>query len=228
MTGIQDNPGAAHRVRLAVVDDHALFRAGLISLLDEMREFQVVGEAGDGQGAVDLVQRLHPDVLLLDVNMPIMSGVQAVQAIRSLPRPEQCRILMLTISKSEEDLLGAISAGADGYLLKSAEPDELRKAIQLVQQGLSVLSPQVTRQVLRAAMSADQSRVAESGLSSREMEVLGCLANGMTTAQISARLFISENTVKTHVRHILEKLEASNRAEAVSKAVHMGLINAGS
>jgi DNA-binding NarL/FixJ family response regulator len=217
-------PRTLPTIRLAVVDDHALFRAGLISLIGEMPEFEVVGEAGDGQEALQLVKRARPDVLLLDVNMPVMGGVETVSALRSLPKNEQCRILMLTISKSEEDLLGAIAAGADGYLLKSAEPEELRKAIRLVHQGLSVLSPQVTRQVLRAAMAGETSRPAESGLSSREMEVLECLAQGKTTAQIAAKLFISENTVKTHVRHILEKLEASNRAEAVSKAVQTGLI----
>jgi two-component system, NarL family, nitrate/nitrite response regulator NarL len=212
------------KVRLAVVDDHALFRAGLISLLNEMQGFQVVGEAADGQGALDLVRRLKPEVILLDVNMPGMSGVETVRALRNLSQSDQCRVIMLTISKSEEDLLGAIAAGADGYLLKSAEPEELQKAILLVRQGLSVLSPQVTRQVMRAVVSGDQNRVPDSGLSSREMEVLNCLAQGKTTVQIASDLFISENTVKTHVRHILEKLEASNRAEAVSKAVQMGLI----
>lgn len=212
------------RTHLVVVDDHALFRAGLISLLGEMPEFQVVGEAGDGQAALEVIRRVRPDVLLLDVNMPLMGGVDVVRAIRCLPQSDQCRILMLTISKSEEDLLGAISAGADGYLLKSAEPDELRKAILLVTQGMSVLSPQVTRQVLRAAVSGEANRSSDSGLSSREMEVLECLAHGRTTSQIAGELFISENTVKTHVRHILEKLEASNRAEAVSKAAQMGLI----
>ncbi len=211
-------------IRIAVVDDHALFRAGLISLLEDMPEFMVVGEAGDGLHALDLIRSKHPEVLLLDVNMPGMSGVETVRAIRSLPASEQCRILMLTISKSEEDLLGAITAGADGYLLKSVEPDELRKGVIFVHQGLSVLSPQVTRQVLRAAVSGDSTFVAENTLSSREMEVLICLAQGKTTMQIARELYISENTVKTHVRHILEKLEASNRAEAVSKATQMGLI----
>jgi len=212
------------RVRLVVVDDHALFRAGLISLLSEMTEFQIIGEAGDGQAALEIVRRLKPDLLLLDVNMPDMSGVEVVQALKSLPQPDPCRVIMLTISKSEEDLLGAIAAGADGYLLKSAEPEELRKAILLVHQGLSVLSPQVTRQVLKAATSNDLRHAGESDLSGREMEVLACLAQGKTTNQIASELFISENTVKTHVRHILEKLEASNRAEAVSKATQMGLI----
>jgi DNA-binding NarL/FixJ family response regulator len=126
---------------------------------------------------------------------------------------------MLTIS-SEEDLLRQLRRAN----LLSAEPDELRKAIQLVHQGLSVLSPQVTRQVLRAVAHGDMERGAESGLSGREMEVLACLSQGKTTTQIAGELYISENTVKTHVRHILEKLEASNRAEAVSKATQMGLI----
>jgi DNA-binding NarL/FixJ family response regulator len=209
------------KVRLAVVDDHALFRAGLISLLSEMAEFQIVGEAGDGESAVELVRRVQPDIVLLDVNMPGMGGVEVVRALRK--SKVACKILMLTISKSDEDLFGAITAGADGYLLKNAEPEELRKAILLLQQGMSVLSPHVTRTVLRA-VSADQGRPTELGLSSREMEVLDCLAQGKTTLQISSDLFISENTVKTHVRHILEKLQASNRAEAVSKALQMGLI----
>jgi DNA-binding NarL/FixJ family response regulator len=212
-------------IRLVVVDDHALFRAGLISLLGEMPGFRVVGEADDGKQALELVRKTRPDVLLLDVNMPGMGGVETVCALRALAKDEQCRILMLTISKSDEDLFGAIAAGADGYLLKNAEPDELARAIQLVYQGMSVLSPQVTRQVLSAVVAGDPGRDVESGLSTREMEVLACLARGRTTSQIAGELFISENTVKTHVRHILEKLEASNRAEAVSKAVQMGLIN---
>ncbi len=209
-----------NRIRLVVVDDHALFRAGLISLLGEMPEFQVVGEAGDGESAVEIIHEVQPDVVLLDVNMPGMGGVETV---RILKKRAQSRILMLTISKNEEDLLGAITAGADGYLLKNAEPEELRKSILLVHQGMSVLSPYVTRQVLQA-VNLDQARPPDMGLSSREMEVLECLAQGMTTAQIAEELFISENTVKTHVRHILEKLEAANRAEAVSKAIQMGLI----
>jgi DNA-binding NarL/FixJ family response regulator len=207
-------------IRLVVVDDHALFRAGLISLLSEMSEFLLVGEASDGEGAIDLVRKAKPDVVLMDVNMP---GIGGVEAVRQLRKSETCRILMLTISKNNEDLFGALSAGADGYILKDAEPDELRKTIGLVSQGMFVLSPQVTRQVVQA-IGSDQNKLQDSGLSSREMEVLDCLAQGKTTIQIARELFISENTVKTHVRHILEKLGASNRAEAVSKAIQMGLI----
>lgn len=208
------------QIRIVVVDDHALFRSGLISLLGEMAEFKVVGEAGNGQDALEIVRRTRPDLVLVDVNMPVMGGVETVQALK---KSEACKILMLTISKSDDDLFGAIAAGADGYLLKNASPEDLRKAILQVQEGMSVLAPDVTRQVLRA-VNAYQSHLPDIGLSSREMEVLECLAQGKTTAQISSELFISDNTVKTHVRHILEKLEASNRAEAVSKATQMGLI----
>jgi DNA-binding NarL/FixJ family response regulator len=203
-----------------VVDDHALFRSGLISLLKGMPEFQVVGEANNGREAVEIARQLDPDVVLLDVNMPIMGGVEAVKELKSIG---SYRILMLTISKNDEDLFGAVIAGADGYLLKNASPDELCKAILQVQQGLSVLSPEVTRKVM-SAIKTDPISLQDHGLSSREMEVLQCLAQGMTTAQISSELFISDNTVKTHVRHIMEKLDASNRAEAVSKAVQKGLI----
>lgn len=209
-----------NKLRLVVVDDHALFRAGLISLLNEMQEFAVVGEADNGSSAMDVILRERPDVVLLDVNMPVMGGVETV---RELKKGDSPKVLMLTISKSDEDLLGAISAGADGYLLKNSEPEELRKAILSVDQGMAVLAPQITRQVLNA-VSTEPVRFPESELSDRELEVLGCLARGRTTAQIASGLFISENTVKTHVRHILEKLEASNRAEAVSKAIQLGII----
>jgi len=207
-------------IRLVVVDDHALFRSGLISLLGSESDFQVVGEAGNGQEALEVVRRQRPDMVLLDVNMPAMGGVETVKALKEL---RDVRILMLTISKNDEDLLGAVSAGADGYLLKNADPEDLFKSIRYVYAGMSVLSPEVTRQVLRA-VNTDQVAAADRGLSSRELEVLQCLAGGKTTAQISAELFISDNTVKTHVRHILEKLEAANRAEAVSKAVQLGVI----
>ncbi|MEJ2303012.1 MAG: response regulator transcription factor [Anaerolineales bacterium] len=133
-------------VRLVVVDDHALFRAGLVNLLDQMPELEVVGEAGDGREALEEVQRKRPDVVLLDVNMPVMGGVETVEALKAI---DGIRILMLTISKHDEDLFGAIAAGADGYMLKSAEPEELRRAILLVSEGKSVLSPEVTRRVLQ-------------------------------------------------------------------------------
>lgn len=209
-----------NRIRLVVVDDHALFRAGLISLLSQMPEFEIVGEAGNGKEALVVIEQTCPDIVLVDVNMPVMGGIETVEAIKPLNR---AKIVMLTISKHDEDLFGAITAGADGYLLKNAEPDELRKAINLVYEGKSILSPEVTARVLKAVSNA-QGLPPAVGLSRREMEVLICLSQGMTSAQIASDLYITENTVKTHVRHILEKLEASNRAEAVSRAIQLGLI----
>lgn len=208
------------RIRIVVVDDHALFRAGLIGLLSDMQEFEVVGEASNGRDAIELIRIQKPDVVLLDVNMPGMSGVEVVEELK--PK-DKCSIIMLTISKNEEDLFGSINAGADGYLLKNAEPSELRKAILQVDEGKSVLSPEVTRQVMRVVANA-QGYLPDKGLSKRELEVLVHLSQGKTTSSISDDLFISENTVKTHIRHILEKLEAANRAEAVSKAIQMGFI----
>jgi DNA-binding NarL/FixJ family response regulator len=207
-------------LRLVVVDDHSLFRRGLVSLLVDMPEFKVIGEAGNGQEALSVIAELKPDIVLLDLNMPVMDGIETVAALRRAASDQ--RILMLTISQDDEDLLAAIRAGADGYLLKNTEPDELRKALLRVSQGQSVLSPEVTAPVLKAL--ARSSQIPKVLLSDRELEVMRCLAEGQTTLQIAARLFISENTVKTHVRHILEKLEASNRTEAVSKAIQMGLI----
>ena len=208
------------KIRIVVVDDHALFRAGLVSLLTTIPEFEIVGEAGDGREALSVVEKSKPDVVLLDVNMPVMGGVEMVEALHEKQQP---RILMLTISKHDEDLFGAIAAGADGYLLKDAEPEELRRAINHVAEGRSVLSPEVTGRVLKA-VSSSQGIPPEVALSKREMDVLRCLAKGMTSAQIASDLFISENTVKTHDRNILEKLEASNRAEAVSRAMQLGII----
>jgi len=203
-----------------VVDDHALFRAGLVSLLSQMPEFEVVGEAGDGRQALEGLPRTKPDVILLDVNMPRMNGIETVKALKDHP---EIHVIMLTISKHDEDLFGAIEAGADGYLLKNAEPGELQRAINLVVEGKSVLSPEVTGRVMKA-IGGLRGVLPEIRLSRRELDVLECLARGMTSTQIASGLFITENTVKTHVRHILEKLEAANRAEAVSKAIQLGII----
>lgn len=208
-------------LRLVVVDDHALFRRGLVGLLEDMPGFTVVGQAGDGQQALPLIEKIHPDVVLLDLNMPTMDGIATLRALRERRLP--VKVLMLTISQTDVDLLDAIRAGADGYLLKNTEPDDLRRAIRRVAEGQGALSPEVTGPILRAVSrpeTADQANL----LSERELEVLGCLVDGLTTQQISSRLFISENTVKTHVRHIFEKLEVSNRAKAVGKALQMGII----
>ena len=207
--------------RLVVVDDHTLFRRGLISLLKDMPGFAVAGDAGDGAQALEVIRRACPDLVLLDVNMPGMSGIEVLREIRhELPH---LPVLMLTISRDEESLLGAISAGANGFLLKNAEPEALRAVILRVLHGESVLSPEVTGQVFEAVRRLDRER-GRALLSSRELQLLDCMNRGLTTFEMSQELFISENTVKTHVRHILEKLHAHSRADAVSKASSLNLL----
>ncbi len=208
-------------VRMVVVDDHALFRRGLIGLLEDMPGLEVVGQAGDGQQALPLIEQLKPDLVLLDLNMPVMDGIATLNALKQRRLPP--KVLMLTISQDDSDLLDAIRAGADGYLLKNTEPEELRRAILRVVEGQGAISPEVTAPVLRA-LSQYAVQPATLVLSDRELDVLHCLVGGQTTQQMASSLFISENTVKTHVRHIFEKLEVSNRAEAVGKAMQMGLI----
>jgi DNA-binding NarL/FixJ family response regulator len=211
----------AARYRLVVVDDHALFRRGLVSLLGDMPDFEVVGEAGDGREGLAVIEKTHPDVALLDVNMPQMDGIALVQELQRRKNP--VRILMLTISQDGADLIGAIRAGAHGYILKNAEPEALHAALRNVASGQGVLSPEVVGPVLHA-VSHSLVETPAALLSDRELEVLACLSEGLTTLQIAANLFISENTVKTHIRHILDKLESSNRTEAVGKASQLGLL----
>jgi DNA-binding NarL/FixJ family response regulator len=204
-------------IRIVVVDDHALFRAGLISLLSQMPDIEVVGEGGNGKEAIEIVMRTQMDIILLDVNMPIMNGVEAVKALRKIT---DCPILMLTISKQQEDLIGSIKAGANGYLLKNAEPEELRKAILIAKGGKSILSPEVTSQV----MGMIREHQIGNDVTDREIEVLRLLAQGKTNAQIAADLVISQNTVKTHIKNTMKKLGASNRAEAVNIAIQKGIL----
>lgn len=209
------------RLRLVVVDDHSLFRRGLVGLLDEIPGFSVVGQANNGEQALPVIEQLRPDVVLLDLNMPVMDGIATLRALKERKLP--VRVLMLTISQDDNDLLDAIRAGADGYLLKNTEPDDLRRAILRVAEGEGALSPEVTAPVLRALNRAPEHAQAPL-LSEREVEVLECMVDGRTTQQIASQLFISENTVKTHVRHIFEKLGVSTRAEAVGRAMQMGLL----
>ncbi|MDX1600704.1 MAG: response regulator transcription factor [Anaerolineales bacterium] len=210
----------ADPVRVLLADDHALFRRGLLELLAEADEIEVVGEASDGEQAVELAVDLAPDVILMDVHMPGGGGVEAVRRVKS---EGEVRVLMLTVSDKDEDLLGAIDAGADGYLLKNAEPEELAAAIQHIAAGRGALSPEVTGKVMRQA-SKGSGEGNGADLSPREQEVLEHLAQGDTTAQIAQKLVISTSTVKTHIHHILRKLEAANRAEAVAIAARLGLL----
>jgi len=208
-------------IKIVVVDDHVLFRAGLISLLDQMSDLEVIGDAGNGKEGLKVVADTQPDVVLLDVNMPIMGGVAAVTELRKI---SDSKILMLTISKRQEDLIGAIRAGADGYLLKDAEPEELHKAIQLAVAGKSILSPEITAQVIKVVRDGPSETGDNFDLTRRETEVLQELSKGKTNPQIAQDLHISANTVKTHVRKVMEKLNTSTRAEAVRVAMEAGLL----
>jgi two-component system, NarL family, nitrate/nitrite response regulator NarL len=208
-------------IRLVVVDDHAIFRRGLIGLISDFEGFEVVGQAASGEDALQLIAKHKPDLVLLDINMPGMSGVDTLRALRSSGFSQP--VLMLTVSQNENDLMGAIMAGASGYLLKNAEPESLRQTMQNVAGGQSVLAPEVTAQVFRVIRNR-MGPTNELTLSEREVEILRCMAKGLTIQEAAKQLFISENTVKTHMRHILTKLEVSNRAEAVAKALQTGLI----
>jgi len=208
-------------ITLLVVDDHILFRQGLIGLVNDQPDFRVIGVASNGQDALQMCRKQAPDVVLMDVHMP---GGRGVEAIKGIKAETKTRVLMLTISNNDEDLIGALSAGADGYLLKNAEPEQLCQAIRQVAAGQGVLSPEITSQVMRAAAASHSDHPAVK-LSKREIEVLAELARGSTTYEIATTLVISKNTVKTHIRRILKKLGVANRAEAVARASALGYIS---
>jgi len=214
-------------LRVLIVDDHALFRRGLQMVLKQEDDIDVVGEAGDGHEAVGRAQELMPDVILMDVRMPRRSGIEATQQIKDLM--PHVKILMLTISDEEADLYDAIKAGASGYLLKEISIDEVADAIRSVWQGQSRISPSMASKLLTefAAMSKradERQQLPAPRLTDREMEVLTLVAQGLNNRDIAKELFISENTVKNHIRNILEKLHLHSRMEAVVYAVREKLL----
>jgi DNA-binding NarL/FixJ family response regulator len=214
-------------LRVLIVDDHALFRRGLQMVLKQEDDIDVVGEAGDGHEAVGKAQELMPDVILMDVRMPRRSGIEATQQIKDVM--PHVKILMLTISDEEADLYDAIKAGASGYLLKEISIDEVADAIRSVWQGQSRISPSMASKLLTefAAMSKradERQQLPAPRLTDREMEVLKLVAQGLNNRDIAKELFISENTVKNHIRNILEKLHLHSRMEAVVYAVREKLL----
>ncbi len=210
------------KIGVLIVDDHELFRRGLASVLQEQEDLYVVGEAENGEQAIALSRQRPPKVILMDVHMPGVGGIKCIPELKALCNP---RILMLTVSQDSDDLMAALAAGADGYLLKSTRPAALCQAIRQVVAGDSVLSPEITAQVIQTAARHWQSKSAPtSPLSKRETEVLQLIAQGATNAEIAQRLTISEATVKTHVRNILEKMGAANRTDAVRRALALGII----
>ncbi|MFC2072968.1 response regulator [Chloroflexota bacterium] len=204
-------------IRVLVVDDHAVVRAGLVTILGAESDISIVGEAEDGLEAINKALELKPDVIVMDIFMPQCSGLEAMVAMKeSLP---DARVLILTISDHEEDLFQAIKFGAQGYLLKSANITEVVQAVRMAAIGEATLSPHMaTRLVAEFRQKGD-----EPQLSSREMQVLQLLADGLTNAEIGKRLFINESTVRTHLLHLLDKLHLRNRTEAAIYA-HRHLI----
>ncbi|ABZ83378.1 transcriptional regulator, luxr family, putative [Heliomicrobium modesticaldum Ice1] len=209
-------------IRLILADDHTLLRQGVRKILELDPRFQVLEEAGDGQGAINLARRLKPDVILMDIHMP---GVDGVEATRVLKREQpQTAILVLTAHEEEDQIIRLIEAGVDGYLLKDVSPETLYGAIVTVARGGSVLNPAIVQKVL--AKRRFNRTVAHSGdeLTEREKEVLGLIAQGSTNADIASALFISEKTVKNHITNIFRKLQVKDRTQAALYAIKNRLV----
>src|SRR5262245_282260 len=224
---VSDEQGGSETLRVLVCDDHALFRRGLQMVLEQEPDLELVGEAADGEEVVQRAQELMPDVILMDVRMPRKSGIEAASEIKdALPH---VKILMLTISDDEADLYEAIKAGASGYLLKEIPIEEVADAIRSVWAGQSRISPSMASKLLTefAAMTKateEKPQMPSPRLTDREMEVLRLVAQGLNNRDIAGKLFISENTVKNHIRNILEKLHLHSRMEAVVYAVREKMI----
>jgi two-component system NarL family response regulator len=223
---------AAEPIRTLIVDDHALFRRGLEMVLESEPGIELVGEAGDGEEAVRVAGESLPDVVLMDIRMPRSSGIEACRALKDVA--PSAKIVMLTISDEEEDLFDAIRAGASGYLLKDIPLDEVAGAVRAVHGGQSLINPSMAAKLLTefAALARREEeeppqQVPAPRLTEREIEVLRLVARGMNNRDIAKELFISENTVKNHVRNILEKLQIHSRMEAVMVAVREKLIEFG-
>ena len=214
-------------VRVLLCDDQALVRSGLRMVLEAREDMQVVGEAEDGAGALELAARCRPDVILMDVRMPVMDGVEAT---RRLARTgTSARIVMLTTFDSDEYVYEALRAGASGFLLKDAQPGQLVDAVRVVARGEALLAPTVTRRLLDRFAHTLPDRTgtvpaALAELTERELEVLTLLASGLSNAELAERLFLSETTVKTHVSSILRKLDLRDRVQAVVLAYQAGLV----
>jgi DNA-binding NarL/FixJ family response regulator len=207
-------------IRLLIADDHPVVRAGLRGILDSQPDFEVVGEAADGVEAVALTGRLLPHVVLMDLRMPKMGGVEAIGRIKA-DHPG-VHVLVLTTYDSDADILPAIETGATGYLLKDAPREELFEAIRAAAQGRPLLAPAVAARLMERMRGP-----AEEALSSREIEVLALVAKGANNREVAGQLFITEATVKTHLLHIFSKLGVTDRTAAVTTALERGILRLG-
>lgn len=218
-------------VTVLVVDDHRVVRAGLVALLQQQPGLSVVGEAGNGEEAVAQALALQPDVVLMDMQMPVLNGVEATRQIKAA-RP-QTEVLVLTTYDDDALIWGGLQAGAKGYLLKDAPPEELLRAIRAVAAGQTVVPPDVAARLVQVISRggpggpggpAAAAGTAAEQLTERELETLRHVAQGLTNKEIAAELGISENTVKTHISNLFQKLDAHDRTSAVTRALSLGLI----
>ena len=212
------------RVRVLIVDDHAIVRKGIRALLSEADGFEVVGEADNGQEAVQRAEECSPDVILMDLLMPGMDGIEATRQITS--RRPGARVLVLTSFAADNKVFPAIKAGASGYLLKDSSPDELVRAIRQVHRGEPSLHPTIARKLLQEVARPAEPQPAPEALTAREMEVLRLIAQGLSNQEIADRLVVSEPTVRAHVSRILGKLHLASRTQAALYAVREGLTDA--
>ncbi len=228
MSDVATSEATHDRIRVMICDDHALFRRGLIMVLEAEDDIEVVAEAEDGEDAVVKVAEFVPDVVLMDVRMPGVDGIEATRRIAD--EVPTAKILMLTVSDEEADLYEAIKAGATGYLLKEISIEEVASAVRGVVAGQSLISPSMASKLLTeftnlAKRADERSTLPTPRLTERELEVLRLVAQGKSNREIAGDLYISENTVKNHVRNILEKLHLHTRMEAVMYAVREKLLD---
>jgi DNA-binding NarL/FixJ family response regulator len=215
-------------IRVLLADDQALFREGLNTLLSVHKDIEVAGQASNGQEAVDLALKIRPDVILMDMQMPVLNGAGATRRLKqSLP---ECRVIMLTTFKEDETIFEALRAGAVGYLLKDVGSAQLVESIRATSRGESILDPSVAAKVVQefsrvsSMVPARDLEALPEPLSEREIELLGLVASGLNNREIAEALFIAEGTVKNHITHILGKLSVRDRTQAALKAKELGLI----
>ncbi len=211
-------------MRVLVADDHSLFRDGIVSLL-EAAGFEVIDQVGDGRAAVESARMHRPDLVLLDITMPGKSGIDTLRELKSeLP---EVKVVMLTVSDDDADIISAVRGGADGYLLKNLNADQFIEMLNELRAGKAAITRATTARLMKAlaAEKALRPRLTED-LTDRELELLDLVAQGLSNRAIAHSLAISENTVKYHMKNVLAKLDVQNRAEAVARAIHLGLIDA--
>ncbi|MFB4299673.1 response regulator [Actinomadura sp. NTSP31] len=223
--------GGTGLIRVAVAEDQALVRSGFVALLRSEPDMEVVGEAGDGLDALALVQDTHPDVILMDIRMPRMDGVEATRRLTRDPATASTRVLILTTFDADRYVHDALRAGASGFLLKDVVAADLLDAVRVVSAGDAMLSPRITRRLIERytdepePVPVDEGRVGH--LTPRERELLICVARGLTNAEISQQRFISMSTTKTHISHLLDKLGARDRVQLTIFAYETGIVSRG-